>query len=189
MGASQGEMTRRSFNRYLQYTEKQSTQTLQQGMEEYFKANPQITYPDRMRADFSKLLMSHDITHVVFGYDTDMCDEWRLFFFTFFVSTYTFKDYVRAYQDWLADRKDPAVSALLNDVMEGQNAFIWYSWAVISLLLVLPEIVVMWFQTRGHQKYWSYYEYEPMFERSLLDIRQEFSLLGFIPSKGYRGQK
>jgi len=182
-------MTRRSFNRYLQYTEKHSTQTLRQGMEEYFKANPQITYPARMRADFSKLLMAHDITHVVFGYDTDMCDEWRLFFFTFFVSTYTFKDYVRAYQDWMADRKDPAVSALLNDVMKGQNAFSWYSWAVVSLLLVLPEIVVMWFQTRGHQKSWSYYEYEPMFERSLLEIRQEFSLLGFIPSKGDRGQK
>jgi hypothetical protein len=158
-------------------------------MEEYFQANPHITPPNRMREDFGKLLMAHDITHVVFGYDTDMCDEWRLFFFTFFVSTYTFKEYVRAYQDWLRDRDDPAVSGLLDDVLKDRNPFIWYSWAVISLLLVLPEIVVMWFQTRGHQKYWSYYEYEPMLDRSLLDIRQEFSLVDLIPLIKNRKQK
>jgi len=182
-------MNRRSFNRYLQYTDKYSTQTLRQGMEEYFKENNKNTYPNRMREDFSKLLMAHDITHVVFGYDTDMCDEWRLFFFTLFVTNYTFKEYVRAYQDWLRDRDDPSVSATLDDVLKEQNALRFYSVSLISLLLVLPEIVVMWFQTRGHQNYWSYYEYEPMLDRSLLDIRQEFNLLDFIPLRKEQGQQ
>ncbi|MGB3193279.1 MAG: hypothetical protein WBB43_28045 [Limnoraphis sp.] len=182
-------MNRRSFNRYLQYTEKYSTQTLRQGLEEYFQVNPHVTDPKRMREDFGKLLMAHDITHVLLGYDTDMRDEWRLFFLTFFVSTYTFKDYVQAYQDWLRDRDDPSVSATLDDVLKQQNALSWYGWAVISLLLVLPEIIVMWFQTRRHQKYWSYYEYEPMLERSLLDIRQEFNLLDFIPLRENKTKK
>lgn len=182
-------MNRRSFKRYLQYTDKYSTQTLRQGMEEYFKENNKNTDPNRIRQDFGKLLMAHDITHIVFACDTDMCDEWRVFFLTLFITNYTFKDYVRAYEEWLRDMDDPSVSATLDNILKEQNPLCFYTLVVISLLLVLPEIVVMWFQTRGHQKYWPYYEYEPMLDRSLLDIRQEFNLLEFIPLREDHAQQ
>lgn len=182
-------MTQRSFNRYLQYTDKYSTQTLRQGVEEYYDANPDLTDPNQVRPDFAKLLIAHDISHVVFGYDTDMWDELRLFFFTFFVSNYKFKYYMRSYQDWLRDRDDPSVSITFDDVVKERSPLSWYSWVVITLLRVLPEIFMMWFETRDHQKPWLYFDFEPMLDRSLIEIRQEFELLPFIPLRKEQEQK
>lgn len=182
-------MTRRSFKRYLQYTEKYSTQTIRQGLEEYSKANPYLTDPNKLRSDFAKHLIAHDISHIVFGYDTDMADELRLFFFTFFVSNYKFKNYVSSYQDWLRDFDDPSVSFTLDDVTRNQSKLSFYSSVAITLLLVLPEILMMWFETRGHQKLWLYFDFEPLLDRSLIEIRQEFELLRFIPLRKEQKQK
>lgn len=182
-------MTQRSFKRDLQYIDKYSTQTIRQGLEEYSKANPNLTDTNLLRADFAKHLIAHDISHIVFGYDTDMDDELRLFFFTFFVSNYKFKNYVSSYQDWLRDFDDPSVSLTLDDVTKDQSKLSFYSSVAITLLRILPEVLMMWFETRGHQKPWLYFDFEPMLDRSVLEIRQEFDLLRFIPLKKEQKQK
>ena len=53
-----------------------------------------------------------------------------------------------------------------------------------AVLRVLPwvivELISIWFKTRNRQKLLSFLEFEPLLDRSLLDIRQEFDLLPFI---------
>jgi hypothetical protein len=45
---------------------------------------------------------------------------------------------------------------------------------------VVLELVPIWFKTRNRQKLLPFLEFEPLLDRSLLDIRQEFNLVPFI---------
>jgi hypothetical protein len=45
---------------------------------------------------------------------------------------------------------------------------------------VILELIPIWFKTRNRQKLLPFLEFEPLLDRSLLDIRQEFDLLLFI---------
>ncbi|MBE9007970.1 hypothetical protein IQ259_23645 [Fortiea sp. LEGE XX443] len=45
---------------------------------------------------------------------------------------------------------------------------------------LLPELISMWLTTRQRQSYVPFLNFEPLLERSLLQIRQEFDLLPFI---------
>jgi hypothetical protein len=156
-----------------QYTYKNSRQTLQQGLEEYYAANRDFTHPNQMPPDFAKILLAHDVSHVVFGCDTDMYDELKLLPLTFLASDYKFRDYLR-------DRKNPAVDVMYDDLVKRHGLL----WLYCSIFLVLPrlvpDLIVMWFKTRGLRKYYPFFEYKPLLERALLDVRQEFSLLELL---------
>ncbi|NEP08843.1 MAG: hypothetical protein F6K14_01000 [Symploca sp. SIO2C1] len=45
---------------------------------------------------------------------------------------------------------------------------------------LLPEVIVIWFKTRGKRNYYPFLDYKPLLDRSLWEIRQEFDLLPFI---------
>ncbi|MDZ7958620.1 MAG: hypothetical protein RMY34_12200 [Aulosira sp. DedQUE10] len=155
------------------YTYKNSTQTLRQGLEEYYAVNPGVTNPSTMPANFARILLAHDITHIVLGCDTDMYDEIKLLPLTFWTSDFKF-------HDWLRERKNPAVDVMYADLIK-QHGIVWlYSSILFILPQLLPELVVIWFKTRGHRKYYPFFGYEPLLNRSLLDIRHEFDLLQFI---------
>lgn len=153
-----------------QYTDKNSTQTLGQGLEEYYAANPDFTHPSQLPPDFAKILLAHDVSHVVFGCDTDMYDELKLLPLTFWASDYKFRDYLR-------DRKNPAVDVMYDDLVKRHGLLWLYSSIFLVLPRLLPELIVMWFKTRGLRKYYPFFEYKSQLDRPLLDIRQEFSLL------------
>lgn len=163
-------MTRRTRPKY---TDKNSIQTLQQGMEEYYTTNPGLIQPSQMPPDFAKILLAHDVSHVILGCDTDMYDELRLLPLTFFTSDYKFCDYLR-------DRKNPAVDVMYDDLVK-QHGLLWlYGSIFIVLPRLLPELVVMWFKSRGVQEYYPFFNYEPLLNYSLLEIRQKFGLLAWI---------
>lgn len=156
-----------------QYTDKSSTQTLRQGIEEYYAVNPHVTSPSQMPADFAKILFAHDVTHVILGCDTDMYDELRLLPLCFLTSDFKFRDYLR-------DRKNPAVDVMYKDLVK-QHGLLWlYSSIFVVLPRLLPEIVVMWFKARGTRKYYPFFDFEPLLDRSLWEIRQEFNLLPLL---------
>lgn len=52
-----------------------SRQTLAQGIEEYFAANPGLTKGRRMSAEAEHFFRCHDATHVIFGCGTTLDDE------------------------------------------------------------------------------------------------------------------
>lgn len=68
----------------------------------------------------------------------------------------------------------------LNDLIE-QHGILWlYSSIFLVLPRLLPEIISIWFKTRGKRKYYPFLNYESLFNRSVFDIRQEFDLLSLI---------
>jgi hypothetical protein len=59
-----------------------------------------------------------------------------------------------------------------------QHGVLWlYSSILVVLPRLLPEIITIWFKTRGYRQYYPFLDYEPLFDISLLEIRQNFHLL------------
>lgn len=160
-----------------QYTNRNSTQTLQQGLEEYYAVNPNVTDPRKLPPEFAKILIAHDVSHVLLGCDTKMYDEIKLLPLGFWTSNFKFGDYIRTRKD---PKIKPAIDIMYNDLIN-QHGKLWlYSSILFVLPRLLPEIIYIWSKTRGQRKYYPFLDYEPLLERSLWNIRQEYDLLPFI---------
>ncbi|NER20497.1 MAG: hypothetical protein F6J96_07210 [Symploca sp. SIO1C2] len=159
------------------YTDKNSTQTLRQGLEEYYAVNPNITDPRKLSPEFAKILLAHDISHVVLGCETNMYDEIKLLPLGFWTSDFKFKDYISTRRDPVIR---PAIDIMYDDLVK-QHGLLWlYSSILFVLPRLLPEIVVIWLKTRSQRKYYPFLNYESLLDCSLWEIRQEFDLLPFI---------
>ena len=152
---------------------KHSTQTLREGLAEYYAANPHVTDPATQPEDFAAILRAHDVGHVIYGCDTGMYDELKILPLFWWTSECTFRTYLQM-------KDSPAVDAMYEDMIREKGTL----WLYRSVLKVLPGVVLalipIWFKTRNRQKRVPFLEFEPLLERSLLDIRQEFDLLSFI---------
>ena len=159
------------------YTNKNSTQTLRQGLEEYYAVNPKITNPRKLAPEFAKILFAHDASHVIFGCKTTMYDEIKLLPLGFWTSDFKFKDYINTRRDPIIR---PAIDIMYDDLVK-QKGLLWlYSSILFVLPRLLPEVIVIWFKTRGKRKYYPFLNYASLLDRPLLAIRQEFDLLPFI---------
>lgn len=155
------------------YTDKNSTQTLREGLEEYYAVNADFTHPSTQLPDFAKILFAHDASHVIYGCDTDMYDELKILPLTFWTSDFKFRDYLR-------ERQNPAVDVMYDDLIKRHGVLWLYSSILVVIPQVLPELISIWFKTRQRQRYVPFLNFEPLLERSLLDIRTEFDILPFI---------
>lgn len=155
------------------YTDKNSTQTLAEGLEEYYTVNCDLTHPSTQPADFAKILLAHDASHVIYGCDTNMYDELKLLPLTFWTSDYKFRDYLR-------DRQNPAVDVMYADLIERHGVIWLYTSIFLELPRLLPQLISMWLESRNRQDVVPFLDFEPMLNRSLLEIRQEFDILPFI---------
>lgn len=159
------------------YTQKYSSQTLQQGLAEYYEINSSVTDPRELLPEFAQILLAHDISHVVLGCDTNMYDEIKLLPLSFWTSDYKFGDYIRTRKD---PKIRPAIDIMYDDLIK-QHGVLWlYSSILFVLPRLLPELITIWFKTRGTRKYYPFLNYESLLNRSLLEIRQDFDLLPFI---------
>ncbi|MGI8503706.1 MAG: hypothetical protein ACR2LR_21625 [Hassallia sp.] len=62
-----------------------------------------------------------------------------------------------------------------------QHSLLWlYSSIFVVLPRLLPKVVVMWFKTRGTRKYYPFFDFEPLLDHSLLEIRSCFGLLPLL---------
>ena len=156
-----------------QYTDKNSIQTLREGLEEYYTVNSDFTHPSTQPEDFAKILLAHDASHVIYGCDTDMYDELKILPLTFWTSDFKFRD-------WLRERKNPAVDIMYADLIERHGVIWLYSSILFELPRLLPELISMWLKTRDRQHFVPFLDFEPRLECSLLEIRQEFDLLPLI---------
>jgi hypothetical protein len=155
------------------YMNKASTQTLREGLTEYYTLNPHVTLPDTQPSEFAKILMAHDIGHVIYACDTGMYDELKILPLFWWTSECTFQTYLKM-------KNSPAVDVMYADMIKEKGEL----WLYVSVLKVLPTLIPalipIWFKTRKLQKRLPFLEFEPMLDRSLLDIRQEFDLLKFV---------
>ena len=158
----------------LKYINKHSTQTLRQGLEEYYEVNSSITDPQELPPEFAKILLAHDVSHVILGCDTHMYDEIKLLPLSFWTSDFKFGDYIRTRKD---PKIKPAIDIMYNDLIE-QHGVLWLYSSILSVFpRLLPEVITMWLKTRGARKYYPFLNYQSLLDRSLLEIRQEFNLL------------
>lgn len=159
------------------YLNKHSIQTLQQGLEEYYEINSNITDPRELPPEFAQILLAHDITHVVLGCDTNMYDEIKLLPLSFWTSDFKFSDYISTRKN---PKIRPAIDIMYDDLIK-QHGVLWlYSSILFILPRLLPEVMSIWFKTRGTRKYYPFLDYESLLNRSLLETRQEFNLLPLI---------
>jgi hypothetical protein len=155
------------------YLDKNSTQTLQEGLAEYYAFNPHVTSPATQQPEFAKVLQSHDIGHVVYGCDTGMYDELKLLPLFWWTSECTFRIYLQM-------KNSPAVDVMYADMIK-EKGVLWLYGAVLRVLpTLIPALIPIWFKTRNRQKLLPFLEFEPLLDRTLLDIRQEYDLLPFI---------
>ena len=57
------------------YQRQDSTLTLAQGLDEYYRRHPGLIRPETISPESAALFRQHDICHVIFGLDTTMVDE------------------------------------------------------------------------------------------------------------------
>lgn len=155
------------------YKDKNSTQILREGLREYYALNPHVTPPETQPPEFAKILLAHDVGHVIYGCDTGMYDELKILPLFWWTSECTFQTYLKM-------KNTPAVDVMYDDMIR-EKGILWLYGAVLRVLPPLvPELISIWFKTRKRQNRVPFLEFEPLLDRSLLDIRQEFSLLQFI---------
>ena len=159
------------------YIDKHSTQTLQQGLEEYYALNPHITDPRKLPPEFARILMAHDVSHVILGCTTNMYDELKLLPLGFWTSDFKFKDYIRVNQD---PTIKPAIDTMYRDLIKEHGVLWLYGSIFLTLPRLLPEVIIIWFKTRSRSKFYPFLNYESLLHRSLLEIRQEFDLLPLL---------
>lgn len=167
-------MYRNSMRQHPLYMDKKSTQTLREGLIEYYACNPHVTNPETQPTHFGKILRAHDVGHVIYGCDTGMHDELKILPLFWWTSECTFQTYLKM-------KNSPAVDVMYDDMIREKGAF-WLYGAVLSVLpSVLIDLIPIWIRTRNRQKRLPFLDFEPLLDRSLLDIRQEFDLISLHP--------
>lgn len=160
-------------NQHPHYASKNSTQTLREGLEEYYALNPHLTSPDTQPPEFAKVLLAHDVGHVIYGCDTGMYDELKILPLFWWTSECTFRRFREM-------RNTPAVDIMYNDMIREKGA-LWLYGAILRVFPALvPKLISIWFKTRNREKRVPFLDFHPLLDRSLLDIRQEFDLLPFM---------
>lgn len=155
------------------YIDKKSIQTLREGLAEYYAHNPHVTPPETQPVEFAKILQAHDIGHVIYGCDTGMYDELKILPLFWWTSECTFQTYLKM-------KNSPAVDVMYADMIR-EKGVLWLYGAVLRVLpTLIPALIPIWFKTRNWQKRLPFLEFEPLLERSLLDIRREFNVSQFI---------
>jgi hypothetical protein len=161
------------MNKHPQYKDKNSTQTLREGLEEYYAINLHLTPPDSQPPEFAKILLAHDVGHVIYGCDTGMYDELKILPLFWWTSECTF-------QKFREMRKTPAVDVMYDDMIQ-ENGVLWLYGNILRVLPpLMPELISIWFKTRNRNKRLPFLEFQPLLDRTLLDIRKEFDLLALI---------
>jgi ubiquinone biosynthesis protein Coq4 len=147
----------------LRYQQQDSTQTLAEGLAEYYVANgDKVTRPRDLPEESAKLFRSHDMCHVIFGLDTTIQDEAM-------ADTRTILSCdvgVRRYVDYL--RTDAQAKALFKQIG------IWTS--IITTLQVLPRILRAIAESWRMKKRWPWVPPESFFGRPLAELRREFGI-------------
>lgn len=78
----------------LRYASQASSQTLREGLAEYYEHNPALLGPSQMDPQAARLFRQHDAAHVVFGCDTRLRGETLIDTWTIFGSTIGLRGYL-----------------------------------------------------------------------------------------------
>jgi hypothetical protein len=147
----------------LRYQSPQSTQTLAEGLAEYYAANEGIvTRPSDLPPASAQLFRSHDLCHVIFGLSTNLSDEAMADARTMLSCDVGFARYA----DYL--RTDSQAKALF-----AQFGVLQSIWITVR---ALPRIFRAVLEMRRVRKRWPWTPPDDYLGRSLADLRREHGI-------------
>jgi hypothetical protein len=147
----------------LRYQRQDSTQTLADGLEEYYAANVgKVARPDNLPPESVALFRSHDMCHVVFGLNTTLDDEALAD-----VRTLLSCDVgVRRYVAYLAT--DKQAQALFKEL-----GYLKSAWVTIR---AVPRIWRATVEACRMRKRWPWTPPASFQQRPLAELRQEYGI-------------
>jgi hypothetical protein len=149
--------------RTLRYQSPQSTQTLADGLAEYYAANEGIVVrPSELPPASAQLFRSHDLCHVIFGLSTNLVDEAIADVRTMLSCDVGLARYV----DYL--RSDDQAKALFAQI--GVMQSIWIT------VRALPRIARAVLETGRVRKRWPWTPPDDYLGRSLAELRREYGI-------------
>ena len=145
------------------YQHRDTTQTLREGLAEYYEVNPGLSNPEQIEEPkAARYFHNHDCTHVVFGTHTGALDEGVNDLMTFFGVDVSVFAYISGF---LATEQSKEILK----AYEGPSAV---DVSVRSLRL-LPRV---WRTCRAMKRKWPWDPPEHLYERPLVDIRAEYGI-------------
>jgi hypothetical protein len=143
------------------YIQQHSTQTLRDGIAEYYACNPGLLDPEGMPERVRQLFRQHDAGHVVFGCDTSLRGEALIDSWTIFATTVGFSGYL----EYL---RYPQVNQIFRET--------GYLRIAVESIRCLPDIGRALWRSRKMKTKWPWAEYECYLDRPLREIRDEFDI-------------
>jgi len=145
----------------LQYVDADSSQSLREGIAEYYAHNSALLEPSALSAELADLFRQHDAGHVIFGCDTSLRGETLIDTWTIFATTAG----VRGYLEYF---KHPQVNQLFAEA--------GYWQIVCEFLRCVPDVLRVLLRSRQVSARWPWPDYERYLDRSLCDIRREYAI-------------
>ncbi len=143
------------------YQAQDSTQTLAEGLEEYYARNiGRVARPSTLAQESAALFRSHDCCHVIFGLDTSLADEAMADVRTLFSCDVGWGRYA-AYMT-----QDPEAKAIFKEL--------GYWRAIAITLRVVPRIFRALIESVRMRRRWPWTPPANFESRRLCDLRREF---------------
>lgn len=139
----------------------QSTQTLSEGLAEYFSANPDLKRADNLQSQEARqFFRAHDVVHVLYGCGTSMPDEAIVKLASLFGTT--------------------GGARILRGYTHHETLDIYRNLPITSTLLAFlaaPYLIIrtVWRCARQRQR-WPWLEHEQFMNVSLLELRSRFGI-------------
>ncbi len=143
------------------YLEQDSTQTLREGIAEYYACNEGLLNPELLPPGCEELFRQHDAGHVIFGCDTSYRGETLIDTWTVFATTAGLKGLMEYF-------KYPQVNQIFDDV--GRITIFLESCKAI------PSICRLVVRSRKMSAKWPWEGFEAYLDRPLAELRREFNI-------------
>jgi hypothetical protein len=150
-----------------------SQKSLKEGLDEYYKSNPNLASLANKDTDLGVILIAHDVGHVIYGLDTSIYQELVLLMLFWWTSECTFSRY-------LALKNSPAVDLMYDDMVKEKGNW----WLTYEIIKCLPKLIyngfLLRFLTLGWGKKLPFLNYHFLLELPLDQIRKEYSLINIL---------
>lgn len=145
----------------LRYVRQDSSQTLREGIDEYYARNPGLLDPAQLGSEASTLFRQHDAAHVVFGCDTTVRGETLVDTWTLFGSSIGLRGYLRYLE-----------------LPQVNQIFARTGWLRVARELVrsLPDVVRVVTRSQRLAARWPWPDYERHLDRPLAELRRTFDI-------------
>lgn len=144
----------------MNYGKQNSAQTLREGLDEYYQANPSFQLGDFLGMP-RDVVQAHDVCHIVFGCGSTAADE-------LIVETWT------ALGTYIPAQK---YAQMLGDGLGGEIVRTFGMYRMLRrLVLTGPRVLKTLWAAARLRKRWPHFEYEAYWDVPLVQLRREFGI-------------